>query len=108
MTLQYPEAMQDAKNQFTAENPVQVSPDSQNRDYEHYEKDTDTDADHAVYQAESGFSKAVEYAAECCIQVQKRADIGHGMDINSGCLAVKQKISKKFSKKQKKNQAGSA
>ena len=81
MTLQYPEAMQDAKNQFTAENPVQVSPDSQNRDYEHYEKDTDTDADHAVYQAESGFSKAVEYAAECCIQVQKRADIGHGMDI---------------------------
>ena len=82
MTLQYPEAMQDAKNQFTAENPVQVSPDSQNRDYEHYEKDTDTDADHAVYQAESGFSKAVEYAAECCIQVQKRADIGHGMDIN--------------------------
>ena len=108
MTLQYPEAMQDAKNQFTAENPVQVSPDSQNRDYEHYEKDTDTDADHAVYQAESGFSKAVEYAAECCIQVQKRADIGHGMDINSGCLTVKQKISKKFSKKQKKNQAGSA
>ena len=99
MTLQYPEAMQDAKNQFTAENPVQVSPDSQNRDYEHYEKDTDTDADHAVYQAESGFSKAVEYAAECCIQVQKRADIGHGIDINSGCLAVKQKISKKFSQK---------
>ena len=48
MALQYPEAMQDAKNQFTAENPVQVSPDSQNRDYEHYEKDTDTDADHAV------------------------------------------------------------
>ena len=99
MTLQYPEAMQDAKNQFTAENPVQVSPDSQNRDYEHYEKDTDTDADHAVYQAESGFSKAVEYAAECCIQVQTRTDIGHGMDINSGCLAVKQKISKKFSQK---------
>ena len=99
MTLQYPEAMQDAKNQFAAENPVQVSPDSQNRDYEHYEKDTDTDADHAVYQAESGFSKAVEYAGESGVQVQKRTDIGHGMDINSGCLAVKQKISKKFSQK---------
>ena len=41
-------------------------------------------------------------------QVQKRTDIGHGMDIDSGCLTVKQKISKKFSKKQKKNQAGSA
>ena len=100
--------MQDAERQFAAENPVQVSPDSQNRDYEHYEKDTDTDADHAVYQAESGFSKAVEYAGESGVQVQKRTDIGHGMDIDSGCLTVKQKISKKFSKKQKKNQAGSA
>ena len=99
MTLQYPEAMQDAKNQFTAENPVQVSPDSQNRDYEQYEKDTDTDADHAVYQAETGFSKTVEYTAEGCIQVQKRTDIGQGMDIDSGCLAVKQKISKEFSQK---------
>ena len=99
MTLQYSEAMQDAKNQFTAENPVQVSPDSQNRDYEQYEKDTDTDADHAVYQAETGFSKTVEYTAEGCIQVQKRTDIGHGMDIDSGCLAVKQKISKEFSQK---------
>ena len=99
MILQYSEAMQDAKNQFTAENPVQVSPDSQNRDYEQYEKDTDTDADHAVYQAETGFSKTVEYTAEGCIQVQKRTDIGHGMDIDSGCLAVKQKISKEFSQK---------
>ena len=99
MTLQYSEAMQDAKNQFTAENPVQVSPDSQNRDYEQYEKDTDTDADHAVYQAETGFSKTVEYTAEGCIQVQKRTDIGHGMDIDSGCLAMKQKISKEFSQK---------
>ena len=99
MTLQYSEAMQDAKNQFTAENPVQVSSDSQNRDYEQYEKDTDTDADHAVYQAETGFSKTVEYTAEGCIQVQKRTDIGHGMDIDSGCLAVKQKISKEFSQK---------
>ena len=97
--MQYPEAMQDAKNQFTAENPVQVSPDSQNRDYEQYEKDTDTDADHAVYQAETGFSKTVEYTAEGCIQVQKRTDIGHGMDIDSGCLAMKQKISKEFSQK---------
>ena len=59
-------------------------------------------------QADAGFSKAVEYAGESGVQVQKRTDIGHGMDIDSGCLTVKQKISKKFSKKQKKNQAGSA
>ena len=51
---------------------------------------------------------SVEYAGESGVQVQKRTDIRHGMDIDSGYLTVKQKISKKFSKKQKKNQAGSA
>ena len=91
--------MQDAERQFAAENPVQISPDSQNRDCKQHETDPDADA---------GFSKTVEYAGESGVQVQKRTDIGHGMDIDSGCLTVKQKISKKFSKKQKKNQAGSA
>ena len=100
--------MQDAERQFAAENPVQISPDSQNRDCKQHETDSDADADHTVQQADAGFSKAVEYAGESGVQVQKRTDIGHGMDIDSGCLTVKQKISKKFSKKQKKNQAGSA
>ena len=100
--------MQDAERQFAAENPVQISPDSQNRDCKQHETDPDTDADHTVQQADAGFSKAVEYAGESGVQVQKRSDIRHGMDIDSGCLTVKQKISKKFSKKQKKNQAGSA
>ena len=94
--------MQDAERQFAAENPVQISPDSQNRDCKQHETDPDADADHTVQQADAGFSKAVEYAGESGVQVQKRTDIGHGMDIDSGCLTVKQKISKKFSKKQQK------
>ena len=94
--------MQDAERQFAAEDPVQISPDSQNRDCKQHETDPDADADHTVQQADAGFSKAVEYAGESGVQIQKRTDIGHGMDIDSGCLTVKQKISKKFSKKQKK------
>ena len=83
--------MQDAERQFAAENPVQISPDSQNRDCKQHETDPDADADHTVQQADAGFSKAVEYAGESGVQVQKRTDIGHGMDIDSGCLTVKQK-----------------
>ena len=78
--------MQDAERQFAAENPVQISPDSQNRDCKQHETDPDADADHTVQQADAGFSKAVEYAGESGVQVQKRTDIGHGMDIDSGCL----------------------
>ena len=77
--------MQDAERQFAAENPVQISPDSQNRDCKQHETDPDADADHTVQQADAGFSKAVEYAGESGVQVQKRTDIGHGMDIDSGC-----------------------
>ena len=40
--------MQDAERQFAAENPVQISPDSQNRDCKQHETDPDADADHTV------------------------------------------------------------
>ena len=80
--------MQDAERQFAAENPVQISPDSQNRDCKQHETDPDADADHTVQQADAGFSKAVEYAGESGVQVQKRTDIGHGMDIDSGRIRL--------------------
>ena len=54
--------MQDAERQFAAEDPVQISPDSQNRDCKQHETDPDADADHTVQQADAGFSKTVEYA----------------------------------------------
>ena len=91
--------MQDAERQFAAEDPVQISPDSQNRDCKQHETDPDADADHTVQQADAGFSKAVEYAGESGVQVQKRTDIGHGMDIDSGCLTVKQEILQETEKK---------
>lgn len=94
--------MQDAERQFAAENPVQISPDSQNRDCKQHETDPDADADHTVQQADAGFSKTVEYAGESGVQVQKRTDIGHGMDIDSGCLTVKQKISRNSPRNRKK------
>ena len=75
--------MQDAERQFAAENPVQISPDSQNRDCKQHETDPDADADHTVQQADAGFSKAVEYAGESGVQVQKRTDIGHGISIST-------------------------
>lgn len=96
--------MQDAERQFAAENPVQISPDSQNRDCKQHETDPDADADHTVQQADAGFSKAVEYAGESGVQVQKRTDIGHGMDIDSGCLTVKQKISRNSPRNRKTKQ----
>ena len=63
--------MQDAERQFAAENPVQISPDSQNRDCKQHETDPDADADHTVQQADAGFSKAVEYAGESGVQVHR-------------------------------------
>ena len=69
--------MQDAEHQFAAENPVQISPDSQNRDCKQHETDPDADADHTVQQADAGFSKAVEYAGESGVQVQKRTWYGY-------------------------------
>lgn len=94
--------MQDAERQFAAEDPVQISPDSQNRDCKQHETDPDADADHTVQQADAGFSKAVEYAGESGVQVQKRTDIGHGMDIDSGCLIRNRKFPRNSPRNRKK------
>ena len=101
------ETVQKAKDYLTAENTIEITTDSQDRDHKQYEKNTDTDADYAVQQTDTGFSHSVEYACQGCIQIQKRTDICHGMYINSCSLAVKQKNPEKFSQKQKKDHAKS-
>ena len=100
--------MQDAERQFAAENPVQISPDSQNRDCKQHETDPDADADHTVQQADAGFSKAVEYAGESGVQVQKRAHKAEDHNKMAGHFTVVQHPSHRGAERQKAHKADAA
>ena len=63
--------MQDAERQFAAENPVQISPDSQNRDCKQHETDPDADADHTVQQADAGFSRPLSTLVRVVFRYRK-------------------------------------
>ena len=81
--------MKDCQNQFSAEDSIEITPYPESGNREQSKADANTDADDAVDKAGSGFAQSVQHTCEGGVQIKERADVCHGLNVDTGSLAVK-------------------
>ena len=81
--------MKQGKNKLSTENSIQITPYPEAGNREQNKADANTDADDAVDKAGSGFAQSVQHTCESGVQIKERADVCHGLNVDTGSLAVK-------------------